>query len=175
MVRIAVRCKKANGQWAVGVLITTLSEAEVVAARKLARVCEGDEHSVLRAYVYLYDERGGAAETTFKEDNQGLGHRQRSKKRFEAQQMAGYLTTLAHNVLVWVRNWLSPGAPRLRQYGLKRLVRDVWQISGAVEVDASGAIHRIILNEANALARHLVLALQSLLQQQHVVVTLGEI
>jgi hypothetical protein len=172
--RMAVRCKKANGQWGVGVLITTLADAEVVTARGLAAVCAQDEHKVLQACVYLYDGRGGAVETTFKEDNQGLGQRVRHKKRFAAQQLAGYLTTLAHNVLVWSRQWLRPQAPRLRGYGLKRLVRDVWQISGAVELDEGGAICGIVLNEANGLAHHLVSALQALLGREQVVVSLGE-
>jgi hypothetical protein len=63
---------------------------------------------VLLAYVYLYDQRGGGVETSFKGDHQGLGNTKRSKKRFEAQQMVMLLGALAHNVVIWARRWLTP-------------------------------------------------------------------
>ena len=52
-----------------------------------------------------------------KGDKQGLGITKRNKKRFEAQQMLVQLGALAHNVLVWAREWLAPLAPLLADAG----------------------------------------------------------
>jgi hypothetical protein len=113
-------------------------------------------------------------ETTLKDDKQGLGVTKRAKKRWEAQQVVVYLSTLAHNVLMWAREWLTEAAPRIGGYGIKRLVRDVWGIYGVVEVDQHGCIQRIILNQAHGLARQILAALQTLVGKEHVVVSLGE-
>ena len=87
VVRIAVRCRQQNGQWAVGVLISALSAAEVLALVGQPRSKVDEPETVLLAYVAFYDQRGGGVETSFKGDKQGLGITKRSKKRFEAQQM----------------------------------------------------------------------------------------
>jgi len=71
-------------------------------------------------------------ETSFKEDKQGLGLTKRTKKRFAAHQMVLALGTLAHNVLVWARAWLAPHVPALAHDGLRRLVRDVFHMSGLI-------------------------------------------
>ena len=59
MRRLAVRCRKANGQWGVGVLLSTLAPAEVLALTQQSPVSNSDPASVLLAYVYLYHQRGG--------------------------------------------------------------------------------------------------------------------
>jgi len=169
-----VRCRKKNGQWGVGILLSSLEPEEVLALTGQAPEKVFDAQAVLMAYVYFYDDRGGGAETTFKEDKQGLGRRVRNKKRFAAQAMVNLLGVLAHNVLVWVRSWLAPAAPRIANFGLKRLVRDVWRINGLLEQGVDGSIRRIVLNQANRLAHHLITALAVLVQQVHVVVILGE-
>src|SRR5579859_2326030 len=122
--RLAVRCLRKNGTWRVAVLVSALTPADVIALT--GQPCDQvrDPQAVLLAYVYFYDLRGGAPETTFREDKQGLGLTKRTKKRFAAQQMVVYLGTLAHNVLVWARAWLAGALPRLARYGLVRLVRD---------------------------------------------------
>src|SRR6266436_2644956 len=113
--RIAVRCRKANGQWGIGVLISTLCPAEVLALTQVTTGPDADPATVLLAYVSLYDQRGGGIETSFKGDHQGLGSTKRSKKRFEAQQMVMLLGTLAHNVVIWARQWLTQdAAPSIR-------------------------------------------------------------
>lgn len=172
--RIAVRCRKKNGQWGLGILLSSLEPEEVLALTGQTPEKVFDAQAVLLAYVYFYDDRGGGAETTFKEDKQGLGRRTRNKKRFAAQAMVNLLGVLAHNVLVWARSWLAPAAPRIANFGLKRLVRDVWRINGLIEQAADGSIWRIVLNQANRLAHHLITALALLVQQEHVVLVLGE-
>jgi len=79
--RIAVRCPKQNGQWAVGVLISTLTEAQVLSLIGQKASPLHDAETFLLACVSLYDQRGGGVETSFKGDKQGLGIGKRSKKR----------------------------------------------------------------------------------------------
>ena len=172
--RIAVRCRKQNGQWGVGVLISALAPAEVLALSGQSSASETDDTAVLLAYVYFYDQRGGGVETAIKDDKQGLGITKRNKKRFEAQQMVMLLNTLAHNVVVWARGSLAGALPKLQRYGVLRLVRDVWHISGFVEWDGHGRLTRIVLNQLAPLAQGLCLALQQLLAPAHVVVNLGQ-
>jgi hypothetical protein len=174
VVRIAVRCRKKNGQWGIGVLIgppdpsVILELTEEVCSQLAAPV-----PLVLR-YVYAYDQRGGGLETANKEDKQGLGIGKRSKKRFEAQQVVGQLGRLAHNLIVWARSWLASAAPRLKHFGVKRLVRDVFAVNGVVDRDAAGRICQIVLNQAHCYAHRLCAALQALVAPQHVAVSLGE-
>lgn len=122
VVRIAVRCRKANGQWGYGVLIAppTLAPLSADAGQTPA---PADPAADILAYVYAYDARGGGIETTFKGDKQGLGLTKRSKKRFAAQQIVTLLGTLAHTVLVWARGWLVAQQPKLAHYGMLRMVR----------------------------------------------------
>jgi hypothetical protein len=175
--RIAVRCRKANGQWGIGVLISTLAPSEVLALTQVTTGPDADPATVLLAYVALYDQRGGGVETSFKGDHQGLGSTKRSKKRFEAQQMVMLLGALAHNVVIWARQWLTEVAPpanRLRRYGIMRMVRDVFHVSGFLVLDACGQIVHIVLNRAAPLAPMLVDSLQELLAPFHVAVSLGQ-
>jgi hypothetical protein len=172
--RVAVRCRKQNGQWGVGVLISTLEATDVLALSGQPTTVQDDDAVVL-AYVYFYDQRGGGVETAIKDDKQGLGITKRNKKRFEAQQIVMMLNTLAHNVLVWARRWLAVALPQIERYGLLRLVRDVWHISGFVERDEQGRLSRIVLNHLAPLAQGLGTALHQLLAPTQVVVNWGQI
>src|SRR3954447_21133100 len=116
--RIAVRCRQASGQWGVAVLIATLSAPAALRLTEQEPVLAADLAASLLAYVYLYDQRGGGVETTFKEDKQGRGLTKRNKQRFEAQQMVVALGTLAHNILIWARAWLATHVPRLQRFGI---------------------------------------------------------
>ncbi len=168
--RIAVRCRKKNGQWGIGVLIA----ATATAGGGVPPDGTPPSTAELLTTVYRYDARGGGIETANKEDKQGLGLGKRNKKRFEAQQVVGQLGRLAHNLVVWARQWLAQEAPTLRQMGVKRLIRDVFHVNGLVERDATGRIGRIVLNQAHCYARHVLIALQALVGPEHVVVSLGE-
>ena len=175
VVRIAVRCRKQNGTWAYGVLISTVDPLTVLVHTAARRVGVTDEaRRWLLAYVYFYDLRGGGVETANREDKQGLGITKRQKKREAAQQMVVALGSLAHNVVVWARDWLRATTPRLGAFGVKRLVRDLLTVNGVVEYDECGRVYRIVLNQAHCYARQLVLALQLLVGTEHVPVILGE-
>jgi hypothetical protein len=174
--RLAVRCRKANGQWGIGVLISTLSPSQVLALTQSQTSPTADPATVLLAYVYLYDQRGGGVETSFKGSHQGLGSTTRNKKRFEAQQMVMLLGSLVHNVVIWARHWLTQAATptNLRQYGLLRMVRDVFHISGFLVFDAPGQLVQIVLNRSAPLAPALAAALPQVLTPGHVAISLGE-
>lgn len=173
--RVAVRCRQANGQWGVAVLISTLSAADALHLTAQAPALATDPAASLLAYAYLDDQRGGGVETTFKEDKQGLGLTRRNKKRFEAQQVVAAPGTLAHNILIWARAWLAAQAPRLRRFGVKRLVRDACGIGGLVAVDPHGRVAAIVLNRADRLAHQLLAAFQALIAAEPIGVSLGEI
>ncbi len=172
--RIAVRCRKKNGQWGVGVVVSAVPPADVLDLTGQSPDLVHDDHAVLRAYVSFYDQRGGGVETALKGDKQGLGLCARNKKRFEAQQMVMLLSTLAHNVIVWARQWLLPRCPPVRRYGILRMVRDIFHVSGFVVRDAAGHLIELVLNQAAPLARGLADALGTLLAPLHVAVTLGQ-
>jgi hypothetical protein len=170
--RLAVRCRRQDGTFAYGVLICSVSAEQVLTI--LGHTCEQatDPVAVLMAYVTFYDLRGGGIETSLKGDKQGWGLTKRNKKRFEAQHMLVLLGSLAHNVVVWARNWLS--SPHIPRCGILRLVRDVVHISGFLRFDASGSVIEIVLNQEAYLARSFLRPLQALLVPLNVVVNSSE-
>jgi hypothetical protein len=172
--RVAVRCRKKNGQWGVGVLISTLTPHEVLTLSRQPVDREQDPCAVLLAYVAVYDQRGGGVETAIKGDKQGLGVTKRNKKRFEAQQMVTQLNALAHNTIVWARQWLTPYVPRVREWGIMRMVRDVFHVSGQIVFDHRQSISQIMLNPADPLAKGLAPGLFALLGSEFIVVNLGK-
>lgn len=124
-------------------------------------------------YTHFYDARGGGIACGFKQNQQGLGRR--NKKGFAAQAVLLWLECLAHNVLMWARDWLAPVAPAIADYGLVRLVRDALSLPGRVSVDATGSVRALVLSRTHPLAAKLLLALQQLLAPQQIPVCLGEI
>jgi hypothetical protein len=98
----------------------------------------------------------------------------RSKKRFEAQQVLMLLGSLAHNVIVWARRWLATSPSKLRHYGIMRMVRDVFHISGFLLFDPSGHLVQIVLNQDALLARSWLNSLRELLAPMHIVIRLDK-
>ena len=172
--RIAVRCRKKNGHWGYGVILSTLSSKDVLLLTGGYIGEVADPQAVLLAYINFYDQRGGGVEIEIKEDKQGLGTSKRNKKRFEAQQVLSQLEVLAHNVLVWARSWLTPRCPKIARLGLKRLIRDVFQMDGFLIFDQGFELQYLTLNSADPFAKELSGGLASLLAQEHVAVSLGE-
>jgi hypothetical protein len=87
--QLAIRMPKKKGDgYKYSVLVTTDMSADI--------------HST----VYDYDGRSGVPESTFCQDNQGLGMRKRRKRSFVAQQMLTLLNQLAHNLIRWMQKWL---------------------------------------------------------------------
>jgi hypothetical protein len=126
-----------------------------------------DPQAVLAAYAELYDRRGGTVEIELKESKQGLGVTKRRKKSYAGQQMVALLGAPAHNVVVWAKRWLSPDAPKLKKYGVQRMVRDVLAVSGFLEPGKDERVKRVVLNGASTLGRACAKALRVLLEAEH--------
>lgn len=173
--QIAVRCLKNNGQWATGVILSTLSARDALILTGQSAHLESDPQAVLLAYLHFYDQRGGGVEIEIKEDKQGFCMPKRNKKRFAAQQMVCQLEVLAHNLLVWARKWLAPLCPKIAKFGMLRMVRDVLHIVGIVSLDQQRNICKIVLNSADPFATQIHTGLASILALDQVAVCLGEI
>jgi hypothetical protein len=143
--QVAVRTRKANGEWSYAVLVSNLS------SEALGQLVSTTDP--LWAVVYAYDLRGGGAETQNRNDKQGLGLTKRNKASFAAQEMLALLAQLAHNLAIWTRNHLAKTAPALQRFGILRLVRDVLQIPGQVQLDSHGHVVQITLNRLHPFAR----------------------
>jgi hypothetical protein len=172
--RIAVRCRKKNGQWGYGVILSTLSAQDVLLLTGSYLHDVDDPKAVLLAYVNFYDQRGGGVEIEIKQDKQGLATSKRNKRRFEAQQVLIQLEALAHNVLIWARRWLAPRCQKIARLGLKRLVRDVFQMDGFLIFDQTLDLLHIVLNQADPLAKELAAGLAPFLAREQVALSLGE-
>lgn len=173
--RLIVRWTKRNGQQCFAATLSTLTPRQVFELLGQDKKLLGDRKAVALAYAYLYDKRGGTIEIEFKEDKQGFGLTKRNKKRYAAQQMIVLLTAMAHNVVVWSRAWLSRESEKIKRNGVLRMVRDVFTVSGFLEIGAKDTVKKIVLSNAAAWARRCANSLRALLKQQHVRVTLGEI
>ncbi len=172
--RIAVRTRKKNGQWGIGVLISTLSPHEVTYLMGESLPDTLSEEEILAAYVHFYDLRGGGVETAFKSDKQAIGITKRNKKSFTAQEILTQLNALAHNLLVWFRLWVAQCWQAIQRLGLLRIIRDILRINSFVHFDRNHGITQIVLNQLDPYAGPLECALQSLLASAHIDVILGK-
>lgn len=155
--------------------LSSLAASEVLSVLGEPQVKLADAQQVVLAYARFYDQRGGAIEIEIKEDKQGFGLNKRQKRRAAAQQMVILLNALAHNMLMWAREGLTEYAPKIANYGILRLVRDVLGVSGCVELhQKTSALKRIVLNRAAPLVLGLVTGLRSWLASEQVVLILGE-
>jgi hypothetical protein len=172
--RIAVRTRKKNGQWGLGIVLSTLSAAVVTALAGFLPEQMDQPLAQMFAYVYFYDLRAGGIEIGLKEDKQGLGITKRNKQSFEAQQMLTCLNLLAHNLLIWFQQWLAQRWSAVTQLGLLRFIRDVLHISGGVFLDENQRVSMLVLNPADPMAQPVALALRSLLSPSDIVIILGK-
>ena len=145
-----------NGSWLYWVLISSLSDEELLWLARQPMDKEPTSTPVLFAMLYAYDLRSGGVETTIKGSKQGLGLTKRNKKRFAAQEMLVLLAQLAYNLTVWVRNLLAKRVPKLQGHGLLRMVRDVYQIDGHIYWNAQGRILAIKLNKYDPLTERFI-------------------
>jgi len=151
--QVALRMPKKDGGYHYRVLVFNLSDSQLIwlARHDLSHLSSSTR--VLFAALYAYDLRSGGVETSIKGSKQGLGLTKRNKKRFSAQEMLVLLAQLAYNLIIWTRNLLADASPKLRRFGLLRMVRDIFHINGLVQLDAQGQILQITLNQADELAQ----------------------
>jgi Transposase DDE domain group 1 len=172
--RLAVRCRKKNGQWGLGIIVSTLTPSMVLELTDQDPRLDDDEAKVALAYLYFYDQRGGGIEIDIKQDKQGLATSKRNKKRFAAQQILLQLELLAHNTIIWCRHWLSDRVPALARLGLKRWIRDLFHIPGLIYFTHHQRISHIVFQQAHPLAPRLAHGLAPFLANQHVTASLGQ-
>jgi hypothetical protein len=80
----------------------------------------------------LYDARGGTIECDIKQDKLGLQLIRRRKQCWHAQEAWVILSDLAHNLLIWSKDWMFKDSS-FESHGLLRLVQDVFVIPGSLE------------------------------------------
>src|SRR5512142_2433586 len=120
--------------------------------------------------VEHYDGRAGM-EADLKSDKHGLGLAIIRKHLLPAQKLVVLLVELAHNILLWARQWLAEHAPRLQQYGIVRLIQQVWAIPGRIKLTDKG-MQRVRLRGAHPRARDVCSGFRPLLATSHLEVVL---
>jgi hypothetical protein len=84
------------------------------------------------------------------------------------------LLSLAHDTLVWSREWLAEGSSQVRTLGILRLVRDVLQVPGLVTFDATDRLIQVEFNALDPWATELANAWQLVLASLGITVTLAK-
>ena len=102
--------------------------------------------------VEHYEGRAGM-EADLKSDKHGLGLAVIRKHLLPAQKLVVLLVQLAHNILMWARSWLVVHAPRLREYGIVRLIGQVWAIPRRVKLTELEGVVRVRLRREHPRAR----------------------
>jgi hypothetical protein len=110
-------------------------------------------------------------EADLKSDKHGLGLAVIRKHLLPAQKMVVLLVELAHNLLMWARSWLAERVPRLRQFGIVRLIQQVWAIPGRIKLTDKG-VQRVRLRRAHPRARDVRCGFGPLLANSHIEVVL---
>jgi hypothetical protein len=174
VLRLAVRCPTRGGRWRTAVLITSVWPEEALSQVWLSRQEWAHPQAELLALMYLYDGRGGGAETSFHGDKQGLGMRRRAKRHWEGQQVLTLLGSLAHNLVVWSRRILAAVEPSVRQYGIERMVRDVYHLHGRVVLNGWGQVIKIVITAVIPLAQQIGTACRKLFGMHSIVICLGK-
>lgn len=161
--RIAVRTRKKNGQWGIGLLLTTLEPEQVgYLVGYTPEQLEIPKYQLL-AYPHFYDLRGGGVESSFNQETQPVGFTKRAKKRFPAQQMLTQFNLLAHNCLVWFQNDLAHGWDDARQLTFGASFRKISLIVGIASFDQlSGRLNAVWVQAHQKFALNFASALDTL-------------
>jgi hypothetical protein len=81
------------------------------------------------------------------------------------------LIQLAHNVLLWARQWLATNAPLLLQYGIVRMIQQFWAILGRINLSDKG-VQRVRLRRTHPRARDVCCGFRPLLANSPIEVVL---
>ena len=173
--QLAVRRKDKKGAWRVRVLVTSLDDATLLwlAGQPFRR--ELRPIDIMCALIYAYDLRGGGVETSIKDSKQGLGISKRNKRNFHAQEMLVLLAQLASNLIVWTRNEMACHVSSWQAFGSLRMVRDLFQIPGKVQIDIQGRILKITLNRDHVYAAKFLAGIAPALSSNDLVLNLRQI
>lgn len=109
-------------------------------------------------FMTAYNQRGGAEVEQFRQDKQGLALAARRKASLNGQKACVLLTDLAHNLLThFSRHALAES--RFRAFGLKRIVRDLLHIPGALHFEGV-RVKKVELLTLNQNSRDLIICLE---------------
>ena len=172
--QLGIRSLKKDGSWSYHVLVFALSDASLFQLGRQPIRQSYTPQQTLFAALYAYDLRSGGVETINRNSKQGLGLTRRNKKRFAAQMMLVLLAQLAYNLLTWTRHILAAHDPAFAKLRTLRLLRDVFTISGRVELDAQGHLI-LVFNQRHPWSHSFVSALSSSLAHDDLSLILGQI
>ena len=110
-----------------------------------------DMNADLATILQEYDAREGVMESSFCQDNQGLGQRKRRKRKFSAQQMVNLLSQLAHNLIQWLKHWIIQALEQRQQ--MEEM---------AAQMVASQELHCEQTGEANSFKSEIQMVIQSI-------------
>jgi hypothetical protein len=173
--QIAMRWSKGENSWHYRILVFSLSDEMLFELIRQSMPINLSDEKLLAAVVDAYDLRGGGVETAIRNSKQGLGLTKRNKRSFSAQEILVFLAQLAYNLVVWVRNLLVFFYPDLEHFGMLRLLRDVFHISGKVLFDKKGYILSVRLNKDHHLALPVYKAFHPYLARDGTQLILGKI
>ena len=172
-VQVAVRTPKKDGTWSYAVLVST------------------DTTAALEDLVLEYDQRSGAPESSFSQDYQALSLRKYRKAGFIAQQVLLLLAELAHNLMIWIKEWFIEAVETpqdtsvrienahrkttrmLQSRGLKRLRRDLLALPGKACFEGEKVVG-IRINPLCPMITHVSTACKALFQQYEMLVLLDK-
>jgi hypothetical protein len=174
MRQLAVRWPKPKGGWHYCVLVFNLTDEMIFELAGHTR-SHPTNQELLSAILKAYNLRSGGVETSFKNSKQGLGLNKRNKKSFQAQHMLVLLAQLAYNITTWVRIELAKHKPEMKHFGMLRMIRDAFSISGRMYFDEHGKLVQVVLNRSHTLAKTFYETWQSTFVPNNAPLILGEI
>lgn len=173
--QLGVRYRQADGAWRYTVLVAGLSDDQLFWLARQPQPAAPTPEQRLGALLTAYDLRGGGVETSNKASKQGLHIHQRNKRNFAAQEMLLLLAQLAYNVTGWVRRELARPHPRCAQWGMVRMLRDLYQIAGCLRFGPEGQLIAITLNRDHPMTQAVCQALEAALARDGIRLNWGEI
>lgn len=172
--QLVTRNRKDDGNWTYHAIATTVDDATLyhLSGRPMPKTPSA--RALLLATCRAYDRRGGGIETQNRGDKQGLAITHRNKRRFAAQEMLILLAQLAHNVAIWCRDAVASAAPAFERFGVQRIVRDLFQLPGALSLDSRDRVAVIALNQRHPYARPMTSGLQPTIVKTRLLLHLGK-
>ncbi len=173
--QLVIRKPNKAGKLQLRAVVFNLDDAALFFLDNKALPKQPSQIDILLTAVHAYDRRGGGVETSIKGSKSGLGLSKRNKRSFYAQEMLVLLALLAYNLIVWLRDLMAKHVPTWKKYGILRMVRDVFHISGCVELNSRGHPRAISLNRNHGLADKFLEAFSNLLADDDLLLNLREI
>lgn len=173
--QLALRWRKEDGQWHYRILVFNLPDQMLFELARHPFSKQNEPREILSAIVDAYDFRGGGVETSIKGSKSGLRIHKRNKRRFAAQEMLVLLGQLAFNLIRWIQDVLAEFSPAFSDYGMLRMVRDVFHIPGKLKFDSNGQFLSVTLCRGHPLASAFAESFRSILAAYNMLLILRQI